>query len=580
MKKINNKRKLNMKFATLHFSTITMLLLFGCQSIPETPSIVNNALDNAIVESEQLIKRKPLASVPNYIQQELMQQTMQQAKKGLLAEKRLEISASQVSAQDFFAAIVDESPYSIAVHPDVSGKITLNLKDVTLDEALDVVEELYGYDIKRNGKIIQVHAAGMRTETIPLNYLFVTRNGSSNTSVNSGGVSDNDPGGGSNSSNSNSNRSSNNSNNSNNSNGGNNQNNQNSSSGTNINTSNVSNYWQELKENLVALLGVNDDGSNERSVIVSPQAGLVTVRALPYEITAIKKFLSDSQKHLRRQVIIEAKIMEVTLNDDYQQGIKWDKVLGHVGDTDFNFNSTGNVVANTISASIGGVTSLAFQNTDFSGVIQLLSTQGNVQILSSPRITATNNQKAVIKVGEDEYFVTDVSSTTTTGTATTTTPEVTLTPFFSGIALDVTPQIDEHGEVILHVHPSVSITAEQTKTIRVGGEDLSLPLAQSSVRESDTIIRAKSGEIVVIGGLIETRKVDNESKTPLLGDIPYLGDLFKSKGQTTQKKELVILLKPIVVGKNTWTNQLKDARALLKQWFPEDKQTQNFDESH
>jgi len=580
MKKINNKRKLNMKFATLHFSTITMLLLFGCQSIPETPSIVNNALDNAIVESEQLIKRKPLASVPNYIQQELMQQTMQQAKKGLLAEKRLEISASQVSAQDFFAAIVDESPYSIAVHPDVSGKITLNLKDVTLDEALDVVEELYGYDIKRNGKIIQVHAAGMRTETIPLNYLFVTRNGSSNTSVNSGGVSDNDPGGGSNSSNSNSNRSSNNSNNSNNSNGGNNQNNQNSSSGTNINTSNVSNYWQELKENLVALLGVNDDGSNERSVIVSPQAGLVTVRALPYEITAIKKFLSDSQKHLRRQVIIEAKIMEVTLNDDYQQGIKWDKVLGHVGDTDFNFNSTGNVVANTISASIGGVTSLAFQNTDFSGVIQLLSTQGNVQILSSPRITATNNQKAVIKVGEDEYFVSDVSSTTTTGTATTTTPEVTLTPFFSGIALDVTPQIDEHGEVILHVHPSVSITAEQTKTIRVGGEDLSLPLAQSSVRESDTIIRAKSGEIVVIGGLIETRKVDNESKTPLLGDIPYLGDLFKSKGQTTQKKELVILLKPIVVGKNTWTNQLKDACALLKQWFPEDKQTQNFDESH
>ena len=131
--------------------------------------------------------------------------------------------------------------------------------------------------------------------------------------------------------------------------------------------------------------------------------------------------------------------------------------------------------------------------------------------------------------------------------------------------------------MILHVHPTVSITAEQTKTIQLGGDVISLPLAQSSVRESDTIIRAKSGEIVVIGGLIETRKVDIESKTPLLGDIPFLGELFKSKSQKTQKKELIIMLKPTVVGQNTWTNQLKDARALLKQWFPEDKQTQDFD---
>ncbi|MFT5755758.1 MAG: MSHA biogenesis protein MshL [Alteromonadaceae bacterium] len=581
MKKINNKRNFTTKVSPLCYAPVLALLaLLGCQSASEVPAVVNSTSDNAIEISEQPILQKPLSAVPNFVQQELMQQTMQQAKQGLLAEKRLEIAASQVAAAEFFAAIVDDSPYSIAVHPDVTGTITLNLKDVTLDETLDVVEELYGYNIQRNGKIIQVYAAGMRTETIALNYLFVTRSGSSNTSVSSGGVSENDPGsgGGSNGSGSNSNnRSSNNSNGSNNSSGNGAQNNQSSSSGTNIYTSNESNYWQELKENLQALLGVKSTSGGDRSVIVSPQAGLVTVRAFPHEIIAIKKFIDKSQQHLRRQVIIEAKIMEVTLNEDYQQGVKWDRVLGHVDNTDFNFNTTGNIIANTISGTIGGVTSLAFKNTDFSGVIKLLSTQGNVQVLSSPRITATNNQKAVIKVGKDEYFVTDVSSTTTTGTATTTTPEVTLTPFFSGIALDVTPQIDENGEVILHVHPSVSITAEQTKTIRIGDDDFSLPLAQSSVRESDTIIRAKSGEIVIIGGLIETRKVDNESKTPLLGDIPFVGGLFRSKGQTTQKKELVIMLKPIVVGQNTWSNQLKDARSLLKQWFPEDKQTLELD---
>jgi MSHA biogenesis protein MshL len=262
--------------------------------------------------------------------------------------------------------------------------------------------------------------------------------------------------------------------------------------------------------------------------------------------------------------------MEVTLNDDYQQGVKWDQILGSIGSTNLAFSTSGSIAGNVISNTIGGTSNLTINNNDFSGVIDLLSTQGNVQVLSSPRITATNNQKAVIKVGGDEYYVTEVSSTTTTGTSTTTTPEINLTPFFSGIALDVTPQIDGNGEVILHVHPSVTSTNEQTKVIKLGGEDIILPLAQSSVRESDTIIRAKSGEIVVIGGLIETRKVMLDSKTPFLGDIPFMGELFKSRSETTQKKELVIMLKPIVIGQDTWKNQLQDARSLLKQWFPEE----------
>ena len=542
-----------------------VIALVGCQSAPKPPTDVTQALDKAIAQSNQPTAPKPLQALPNAVRQELMQKEIQQARHGLLAEKRLEIAASGVAAEQFFAAIVDDSSYSIAVHPEVSGNITLNLKNVTLDEALDVVESIYGYDIRREGRVIQVYPSGIRTETIPLDYLYVKRRGISSTSINSGGVSENDP----NSSNSNGNGGNNNNNNGGNSSGNNNNQNGNgnqSSSGVNIYTENESDFWTELKETLNALVG--DEAG--RSVIVSPQAGLVTIKALPAEIAAVKRFIETTEEHLRRQVIIEAKIMEVTLNDDYQQGVKWDQVLGHVESTNIGFSTTGNIAGNAISSAIGGVTSLSFLNKDFSGVIDLLSTQGNVQVLSSPRITATNNQKAIIKVGEDEYFVTDVSSTTTTGTSTTTTPEIDLTPFFSGIALDVTPQIDADGEVILHIHPSVTITAEQTKTIRLSDQDIVLPLAQSSVRESDTIIRAKSGEIVVIGGLIETRKVDKESKTPFFGDIPIMGALFKSKSESVQKKELIILLKPIVIGHDTWKNQLQDARALLKQWFPED----------
>ncbi|MGB1263783.1 MAG: pilus (MSHA type) biogenesis protein MshL [Cognaticolwellia sp.] len=553
----------NKKHQVQLFCCSAVMVLMGCQSAPKPPTDVTQALDKAIAQASEPAAPQPLQALPNSVRQELMQKEVQQARRGLLAEKRLEIAASGVEAQQFFAAIVDDSAYSIAIHPDVNGTITLNLKDVTLDEALDVVESLYGYEIRRQGRVIQVYPAGIRTETIPLNYLYVKRSGISSTSINSGGVSENDP----NSSNSgNNNNGSNNNRSTGNSGGQNGSNSQNGSSGINIYTENESDFWTELKETLTALVG-EEAG---RSVIVSPQAGLVTIKALPSEIAAVKRFIDSTQEHLRRQVIIEAKIMEVTLNDDYQQGVKWDQVLGHVESTDIGFSTSGNIAGNAISSAIGGVTSLSFLNKDFSGVIDLLSTQGNVQVLSSPRITATNNQKAIIKVGEDEYFVTDVSSTTTTGTSTTTTPEIDLTPFFSGIALDVTPQIDAEGEVILHIHPSVTITGEQTKSIRLSNEDIVLPLAQSSVRESDTIIRAKSGEIVVIGGLIETRKVDNVSKTPLLGDIPVVGELFKSKSESVQKKELVILLKPIVIGQDTWKNQLQDARALLKQWFPED----------
>ncbi|WP_259366119.1 pilus (MSHA type) biogenesis protein MshL [Colwellia sp. 6M3] len=559
-----NKKITNKKHQMKLLCCSAVIALVGCQSAPKPPTDVTQALDKAIAQAEQPTAPKPLQALPNSVRQELMQKEIQQARHGLLAEKRLEIAASGVAADQFFAAIVDDSPYSIAVHPEVSGNITLNLKNVTLDETLDVVESLYGYDIRREGRVIQVYPAGIRTETIPLDYLYVKRRGISSTSINSGGVSENDPNSSNSSNNNNSNNNNNNSGGS--SNGQNGNSNQSSSSGVNIYTENESDFWTELKETLTALVG----DENGRSVIVSPQAGLVTIKALPGEIAAVKRFIESTEEHLRRQVIIEAKIMEVTLNDDYQQGVKWDQVLGHIESTDIGFSTTGNIIGNTISSAVGGVTSLSFLNKDFSGVIDLLSTQGNVQVLSSPRITATNNQKAIIKVGEDEYFVTDVSSTTTTGTSTTTTPEIDLTPFFSGIALDVTPQIDANGEVILHIHPSVTITDEQTKTIRLSDQDIILPLAQSSVRESDTIIRARSGEIVVIGGLIETRKVDIESKTPFFGDIPIMGALFKSKSESVQKKELVILLKPVVIGHDTWKNQLQDARALLKQWFPED----------
>jgi len=215
--------------------------------------------------------------------------------------------------------------------------------------------------------------------------------------------------------------------------------------------------------------------------------------------------------------------------------------------------------------SFGGVFALAVEAADFIGFIELLKSQGEVQVLSSPRVSTVNNQKAVIKVGSDEFFVTGVDSNTTTGTATSQQVNVELTPFFSGVALDVTPQISREGDIVLHVHPSVSEVMEQTKSITALNQTFTLPTAASTIRESDSVVRAKNGQIVVIGGLMQTRQQDEESGVPVLSDIPVLGYLFKHTRKAKRKSELVILLKPVVVDSaDVWGDQVQRSSKTIR----------------
>jgi MSHA biogenesis protein MshL len=200
-----------------------------------------------------------------------------------------------------------------------------------------------------------------------------------------------------------------------------------------------------------------------------------------------------------------------------------------------------------------------------------------VQVLSSPRISTVNNQKAVIKVGQDEFFVTDISNTTTTVTGSTTNnPEIELTPFFSGIALDVTPQIGENDEIILHIHPSISKVDDQVKTITLGDEVVELPLALSTIRESDSIVFAKSGQIVVLGGLMQDRAIDQSTGLPFFQSIPVFGYLFGQQRQAMVKSELVILLKPVIVGSSNTSGLLDDSQRRIKS-FRETMQDDFFD---
>ena len=352
-----------------------------------------------------------------------------------------------------------------------------------------------------------------------------------------------------------------------------------SNGGTEIETTSESDFWPQLEVAVAHLIG----SGNGQSVVVTPQASVITVRAYPDEIRDVREFLSISQKRLQRQVILEAKIMEVTLSDGYQQGINWTKMFSSNG-TNYTIgmgsivkDAAGAIIPGTlpgmdsIGAALGGQSNLVVSGGSFEAVLNFMDTQGDLNVLSSPRVTAANNQKAVIKVGTDQYYVTDLSSAVGSGDNANVAPEVELTPFFSGISLDVTPQIDDKGNVFLHVHPAVIEVKEEVKELNLGSTTgvVQLPLAMSSIRESDSVIRARDGDVVVIGGLMKSNTNDVTSKVPFLGDIPALGHLFRNTNQLTQKTELVILLKPTVVGVNTWQTELESSRDLLQHWFPD-----------
>ncbi|EOX3349301.1 pilus (MSHA type) biogenesis protein MshL [Vibrio cholerae] len=539
--------------------------LVGCSMGHRDPVEAKQALNQAINETNS----RQIDQLPPSVEADLMPDIDTLTASEPKTLQRFRIQAEDVEAKAFFASLVQGTEYSAAIHPAVTGRITLNLTDVTLDEALGVVRDLYGFEVVKEGKVIQVYPAGLRTVTIPVDYLQFKRTGRSLTSITTGTITNTDTNNSSSSSSSSSGSSDGNSSSSS-------SRRSDSRGGTEIETTNESDFWPLLEKAVAQLLG----GSGGQTVIANPQAGVLTLRAYPDEIRQVNEFLGISQQRMHRQVILEAKILEVTLSDGYQQGINWSKAFSSNSanyklGTGIAKDSNGNPITSAlpgldaIGSLLGGQSNVVISSGSFDAVISFMATQGDLNVLSSPRVTASNNQKAVIKVGTDEYYVTDLSSVVGSGDNAQASPNITLTPFFSGISLDVTPQIDDQGNVLLHVHPAVIEVEQQTKKILYRSEEIELPLARSSIRESDSVIRAKDGDVVVIGGLMKSNTVDQVSKVPFLGDVPALGHLFRNTTKLTQKTELVILLKPTVVGVNTWQKELERSRSLLQEWFPD-----------
>lgn len=567
---------------------------------------------------------------------------------GRSLEPRFDLSVRAAPAQQVFMSIVSGTRYSMLVHPDVSGSISVSLKDVTVREALDALRDLYGYEYRITGTRILVQQVSMQTRVFRVNYMVGQRTGLTSIQVNSGisgqptgpqaganpaaastpgvpmpggGTPAGAPGGAT------AGR---------------------AGTSTQVVTTTRMDFWSELADSIRAIVGApvpvtssaspggapggapgalpglpgSSGGSptgsapasssaaagggapeGSRAVVVNPQSGIIVVRAMPRELRGVEEYLRAMRLAVERQVMLEAKIIEVTLGDAYQSGVNWAKFqsnlrAGFAGPrgldtssgipgtptntvtrgggtlfgnltqfTDSTFSGAPTIGPAGLFGNTAGAFGLALQSGSFTALLEFLESQGSVQVLSSPRIAAINNQKAVLKVGTEEFFLTSIQGGTSgsssgTTAATTTLPTLVVQPFFSGVALDVLPQIDEDGSVILHVRPTVSDVVTDNKVVNLGSQfgPITLPFAKSTASETDSIVRVQDGNVVAIGGLMKVDVVDTRSGLPGLQDTS-LGQLFGTRRRSTVKKELVVLIRPTVV--KSETELFDDARESL-----------------
>ena len=579
------------------------LIAAGCSQEPVRTSGVSGQIQGEIDKGAQRAKPRESDAVNQALLPPLRMDLP--PVQGRPIESRFDLNVNNAPAREVFLSIVSDTRYSMLVHPDVVGSISVNLKDVSLAEALESIREIYGYEYRIDGSRVYIQPSGLQTRVFQVNYLIGARQGRSDMRVTAGSsgivvsatqaqqqqqqpqqsqpqvpgtlasgppsLTPNTGGalGGL------------------------------GSDATRMSTVQTTDFWAEVAYAIRTIVGTGEG----RNIVISPQSGVVVVRAMPQELRSVAALLKAMQVSVERQVMLEAKIIDVTLNQAYQSGINWagfnfrqgvaagfssglggavnslgpsgnlsGSTAGSSAGSSSSFNVSGMTAPGTpalggaVAGSTGvagGVFGLAVQTKNFASLLQFLESQGSVQVLSSPRVATLNNQKAVLKVGTDQPYVTSITvipGTSTGGVVTPTSVAPQISNLFSGISLDVTPQIDESGNISLHIHPLVtSVIPKSVGFTLVGVGAQSVDVAAINVSESDTMVRTSDGNIVVLGGLMKVELSAGRSGIPGLGDAPLIGGAFRNSSTDTIKRELVILIKPTIIESDkNWEQDIKE----------------------
>lgn len=417
----------------------------------------------------------------------------------------------------------------------IKYELSINMRNLCLHEIIEVLIDTYKIGITKNASGYMLHDALIQTVTYEVNYHNFNRQGSSAISIVNSQLSENDA-------------------------------NKNYST---ISAISEESFWQSIRDTIGSIINTeqissnsSDNSATNQSFHIHKEAGLVVVNATPRQHSHIKNFLSKVNKNSVRQILIEAKILEVELNDQYSSGIQWDALRRTLYQSSFGgvnqAINTARDIHNQINLDSSQVADNAVVNSirgnqknDFNIVMQALNIQGKISVISSPRVSVLNNQRALIKSGEDKYFVTNVTNLTVdTNTQNATTQSgFNLEPIFSGVALDTTPNIISSSEILMHIHPMISRVNEERNTLTIDNRTTEIPVATIQSREVDTVVKAKSGNIIILGGMTQNYVNHSNSQLPFNSAKPIgkVLDLFSSKNNISRKVELIILIRPRII---------------------------------
>ena len=508
---------------------LALVFLAGCaaSSTPPQPSIQPQAAARTELEKQppRRIESRPRSSLSPLAS---LKPRVAAAEKMGYESKLFSLSARSTPMRDVLLGLSKQAELNLVIERGVNYNepVSVELYDLPLATVLDMILNAYGYFYDIDGNILRIKA--METKIFHFDYPLMVNTPTSNVGGDMLGTRGNN----------NNNRRSN-------------SNDENDMRGefsiaTSVD-SGALDLWKQLEHSLRGG-GEGQQGllSADGRMQINKLAGTIMITDRRENLILIEEYFNVLQKILRRQVTIEAKILEVTLNDNYRYGIKWDVLardfLNSGGDLQFISDFTtggGNITMEFLRETSSNV---------FGGFIEALSHQGNVNVLASPRISALNNQTALITVARNIPYIDWQLSTVQDpddilGRFTQLVPTMQNTRV--GISLGVTPQIDENGVATLHIVPVIPDLVG-FKQFTQDGDTWEVPIID--MRATDSIVRARNGSTIVLGGLILERTIEDSTGIPVLGDIPYLGQIFFS-GQTkeSEKRELVIMLNPTII---------------------------------
>lgn len=458
------------------------------------------------------------------------------------AKDKYSVTVHGVPVRDLLFALARDAKIDIDIASDISGLITLNAVEQTLPALLTRISRQIPlrFELTANSLLILADTPYLRHYPVDYVNLGRTVNGAISNNMQIGASTANSIGAG-------------------------------SLSSTRIENTTQHRFWETMEKNLRQMLGERqastvtvDATKNEKSpaidngssstLIINPEAGLISVFATQRQHQGIQAFINRVGRSVRRQVLIEATIVEVALNDAHEQGIDWN---GLVRGGLFEF--AGN--------SLKGSVNLRYnRDDDPRALISLLESFGTSRVLSSPRVSALNNQAALLKVVENYvYFTVKADTTTTANVGTTVTYTTTPQTVSVGLVMGVTPQISADDSIILNIRPTITSIGREVPDpnpdLRKNGIENLVPMIRT--REIESVMRVSNGQIAILGGLMEDRIDHRNNRLPVLGEIPFAGEIFNNRNNRAQKTELVIFLRPVVIREATLRGDYADLSGYL-----------------